>query len=195
MGFISALTISAPSWAPRTFWALSGSSSEEVIVDQTLNPDEQPSVLTRYRFTLGHEVGHWQLHRELALAQRLQDDLFQSVTGPSIICRTSQQRERIEWQADAFAAALLMPRPAVIAHWQRLFGPERLKVSELKARGGAFNGAAAALGRGYVGGDAQDQQNDMIETVIRPIAEAFEVSRPAMRIKLEQLGFFVPDCP
>lgn len=33
----------------------------------------------------------------------------------------------------------------------------------------------------------------MIEAMIRPIAEAFEVSRPAMRIKLEQLGFFVCD--
>ena len=120
--------------------------TKEVMVDQTLAPDEQPSVLTRFRFTLGHEIGHWQLHRELALAQRLQPSLFQQSTGPSIICRTSQQRARIELQANAFAAALLMPRRAVTAHWQRLIGPERLKVSELKDRGGAFLAAAAALG-------------------------------------------------
>ena len=86
-----------------------------------------------------------------------------------------------------------MPRPAVTAHWQRLIGPERLKVSELKDRGGAFLAAAAVLGRGYVGSDARAQQNDVIEAVIRPIAEAFQVSRPAMRIRLEQLGFIVQD--
>ena len=167
--------------------------SEEVIVDQTLDPDEQPSVLTRYRFTLGHEVGHWQLHRELALAQRLQPSLFQQSTGPSIICRTSQQRARIELQANAFAAALLMPRRAVASHWQQIIGPERLKVSELKDRGGAFLAAAAFLGRGYVGSDGRGQQNDVVEAVIRPIAEAFEVSRPAMRIRLERLGFIARD--
>ena len=167
--------------------------TEEVIVDQTLDPDEQPSVLTRFRFTLGHEIGHWQLHRELALAQRLQPSLFQQSTGPSIICRTSQQRARIELQANAFAAALLMPRRAVTSHWQRMIGPERLKVSELKDRGGAFLAAAAALGRGYVGSDGRGQQNDVVEAVIRPIAEAFEVSRPAMRIRLEQLGFIARD--
>src|SRR3954466_11240959 len=32
--------------------------SAEVIVDQTLDPEERPSVLSRYRFTLGHEIGH-----------------------------------------------------------------------------------------------------------------------------------------
>src|SRR3954447_26650279 len=127
----------------------------EVIVDQTLDPDEQPSVLTRYRFTLGHEIGHWQLHRKLVMVQRLQDDLFQKPTGPSIICRISQQRERIELQADAFSAALLMPRPAVGAEWQRLIGPERLKVSELKGRGGISLAAAAVLARGCFSGDAQ----------------------------------------
>ena len=165
----------------------------EVIVDQSLNPDERPSVLSRYRFTLGHEIGHWQLHRNLLLVQRQQDDLFQRATGPSIVCRTSQRREPIEWQADAFAAAMLMPRPAVTTHWQRLMGPERLKLSELKGRGGAFLAAAAVLARGYLSSDARGQQNDVIEAVIRPLAEAFQVSRPAMRIRLEQLGFIAHD--
>jgi hypothetical protein len=165
----------------------------EVIVDQTLDPEEQPSALARYRFTLGHEVGHWQLHRELVMARRQQDELFQQATAPSIVCRTSQKRERIELQADAFSAALLMPRPAVAAGWQRLMGPELLKVSELKGRGGAFLAAAAALERGRFGSDAQGQKNGVIEVMIQPLAEAFEVSRPAMRIRLEQLGFIVHD--
>jgi IrrE N-terminal-like domain len=166
----------------------------EVIVDQTLDPDEHPSALTRYRFTLGHEIGHWDLHRGLVLAQRLQADLFQKSSGPSIICRTSQRKEPIEWQADAFAAALLMPKPAVAAFWQRLMGPaERLKVSELKGRAGPFLVAAALLGRGCASRDARSQQNAAIEAVVRPLAEAFEVSPAAMRIRLEQLGFVTHD--
>src|SRR4051794_33770345 len=86
-----------------------------------------------------------------------------------------------------------MPRPAVVAEGQRLIGLERLKVSALKGRAGASLAAAAALARGCFSGDAQGQQNDMIELVIQPLAEAFEVSRPAMRIRLEQLGFIVHD--
>lgn len=162
----------------------------EVIVDQTLDPDQQPSVLTRYRFTIAHEIGHWQLHRKLALAQRRQNDLFQqSSSGPSIICRTSQKRERIELQADAFAAALLMPRSEVGQHWQRLIGPERLKVSELCSRAGVFL-AVALAGPSH---EPRTQHDALIEFFIRPMAEAFQVSRPAMRIRLEQLGFIVHD--
>src|SRR3954451_24472629 len=132
----------------------------EVIVDQTLDPDEHPSALTRYRFTLGHEIGHWDLHRGLVLAQRLQADLFQISSSPSIICRTSQRKEPIEWQADAFAAALLMPKPAVAAFWQRLMGPaERLEVSELEGRAGPFLMAATLPGRGCASHDARSQRN------------------------------------
>jgi Zn-dependent peptidase ImmA (M78 family) len=167
--------------------------SAEVVIDQTLDPDEQPSALTRFRFTLGHEIGHWQLHRQLLLARRRQDDLFRSATGPSIICRTSQQRERIELQADAFSAALFMPRSLVATHWQRLMGPERLKLSELKGRGGEFLAAAALLARGRLSSDTRGQLHDVIEAVIQPLGEVFQVSRPAMRIRLEQLGFIVYD--
>jgi len=34
-------------------------------IDQSLNPDENPSMLGRYHFTLAHELGHWCLHRQL----------------------------------------------------------------------------------------------------------------------------------
>jgi hypothetical protein len=161
----------------------------EVIVDRTLDPDEQPSALPRFRFTLGHEIGHWELHRQLVLAQQRQNDLFQEARAPSIICRTSQRRERIELQADAFAAALLMPQPAIAAHWQRLIGPERLKVSELRGRAGVFL-AAALAGPSH---EPRTQHDALIEFFVRPMAEVFEVSPPAMRIRLERLGLIVHD--
>jgi hypothetical protein len=135
-------------------------NQQHIYIDQTLDPDERPGALGRFRFTLAHEIGHWSLHRSLFRLKDLQDDLFQKFPEPSIICRTSQQR---------------------------------LKVSELKGRRWAFLAAAAALGRGCFGSDVPSQQNDVIEMMIQPLAEAFEVSRPAMRIRLEQLGFIVHD--
>ena len=34
-----------------------------IVIDYSLDPDENPIKEGRYRFTLGHEVGHWRLHR------------------------------------------------------------------------------------------------------------------------------------
>ena len=162
-----------------------------IYIDQTLDPDERPGASGRFRFTLAHEIGHWGLHRSLFSPKDLHDDLFRRSSGPSIICRTSQGRERIELQADAFAAALLMPRSEVVAHWPRLIGPERLKVGELRGRAGPFLAAAAALaGPGH---EPRARQDGLIEYFIRPMVEAFEVSPAAMRIRLEQLGFIVQD--
>jgi IrrE N-terminal-like domain len=162
-----------------------------IYIDQTLDPDERPGASGRFRFTLAHEIGHWGLHRSLFLPKDRHDDLFQGSSGPSIVCRTSQRRERIELQADAFAAALLMPRSEVVAHWPRLIGPEPLKVGELRGRAGPFLAAALALaGPSH---EPRAQQDGLIEYSIRPMVEAFEVSPAAMRIRLEQLGFIVRD--
>jgi IrrE N-terminal-like domain len=70
----------------------------------------------RRRFTIGHELGHWVLHRD---------------AGRLLFCRstTVQPEERtrpdappapgIEEEASAFAAALLMPAPLVRRHYRR----------------------------------------------------------------------------
>ena len=137
--------------------------SGDVVIDQTLDPDEHSSVLGRYRFTLAHEIGHWELHRALFAFQQRQDDLFGEPAAPAIVCRASQGKEWIERQADAFAAALLMPRSEVATCWQRLIGG----------------------GRGIRPGAPRD---DLIELAVRPMAAVFEVSAQAMRIRLEGLG-------
>ena len=36
-----------------------------IVIDESLDPEENPSMEGRYRFTLAHEVGHWRLHRHL----------------------------------------------------------------------------------------------------------------------------------
>ena len=53
--------------------------------------------------------------------------------------------------------------------------------------------AATRLWRGTIRGDPREQQDDVIEFVVRPLAEEFQVSPQAMRIRLERLGWVVRD--
>jgi Zn-dependent peptidase ImmA (M78 family) len=61
----------------------------------------------RRRFTVAHEIGHIVLHRVLLEAQAAQVPLFTQERLPA-------QDSRMELQADRFAAALLMPRDAML---------------------------------------------------------------------------------
>jgi hypothetical protein len=67
-----------------------------------VNADEARTWPTRRRFTIGHELGHWELHRDLQRA---------------LFCRSTTVKEDqpqavpdIEEEASRFAAALLMPQ-------------------------------------------------------------------------------------
>ena len=76
----------------------------------------------RYRFTLAHEGGgHWRLHRGLVRSDHDQEVLFADVPKPTVICRSSKAKERVEWQADFYASCLLMPRKLVFAAWDEMF--------------------------------------------------------------------------
>jgi hypothetical protein len=56
------------------------------------------------RYTIGHEVGHWELHSEAARSGTLN-----LLDGDRIWCR-SDSTDMAERQAEMFSAALLMPR-------------------------------------------------------------------------------------
>ena len=91
--------------------------SREVFIDQSLDPDENPAMEGRFRFTVAHEIGHWWLHRGY-----IQDTPGEMLhRGPTVVCRASHWREPIEWQADTFAAALLMPASLVHYWWREMF--------------------------------------------------------------------------
>jgi len=56
-------------------------------------------------FTLGHEVGHWDLH--IIEVEGVQLTLFGERPKP-FVCR-GDKRNKLEWQANRYAAALVMP--------------------------------------------------------------------------------------
>ena len=102
-----------------------------------VNAEEARQWPPRRRFTIGHELGHWVLHREPG-----QQSLF---------CRKTQVQEddqpaddglSIEEQANAFAAALTMPGHLMREHYGALKSdPEcHAKMCELFAASGAAMG-------------------------------------------------------
>ena len=96
-----------------------------IVIDESLDPEENPSKEGRYRFTLAHEGGgHWRLHRHLFAKDPAQVSLFNEPATPSVVCRSSQAKEPVEWQADFYASCLLMPRKLVMAAWDEMF-PDR----------------------------------------------------------------------
>jgi hypothetical protein len=164
-----------------------------MVIDQRLIPEEFPSMRGRYRFTVAHELGHWQLHRHYYLRRASQRSLLSGATPtPDHVLRSHQSDPR-EVQANRFASCLLMPREMVKRAWHEWRGSmEPIYLSDLRAKQQQIL-AAEVLRRGdfkTCGGDAID--NTLFECVVRPLAEDFEVSPEAMRIRLEGMKLLCP---
>jgi Zn-dependent peptidase ImmA (M78 family) len=149
----------------------------QVIIDESLDPTNHPEMIGRYNFTVGHETGHWQLHRVYFENDPNQQQLFQVDRPPAIVCRTSQAKERIEWQADLFSSCLLMPKMMILNSWNDRYGLERVSIEALRT----MSANSSRLGRS-ISDDA------MIEQFCKPLSREFQVSPIAMRIRLETLG-------
>jgi hypothetical protein len=58
----------------------------------------------RYRFTVAHELAHWILHKKIFTGAFSEAALYKS---------DSRMKNKVEWQANYLAAAILMPAGAV----------------------------------------------------------------------------------
>ncbi|MDR3565538.1 MAG: ImmA/IrrE family metallo-endopeptidase [Negativicutes bacterium] len=152
-------------------------SAKTVMIDNLLLKQHQKG---RYRFTLGHEASHWILHRDKYLENKKQTCLFKVEEAlPSVKCRAADiensswcrsittDHDLMEWQADRMASALLMPKRTFL-----------LAVQEILEQGGIHE-------EGIPGGI----WDMIIRTVTSKIAEIFQVSQQAARIRFDQLGF------
>ncbi len=75
--------------------------NKEIQISKILDSDEY-----RYRFTLAHEIGHCILHYEY-----FEKSYIETAGGELVYSNTkiNNGRGRMEWQANSFAAALLLP--------------------------------------------------------------------------------------
>jgi Zn-dependent peptidase ImmA (M78 family) len=146
-----------------------------ILIDKLLPYDS-----SRFRWTLCHEIGHLVLHRRIdrRLITRRQP-YFVDTREQLRFIRTAAKSELewIEWQANQFASALLLPRPLVhttIAAVQR-----ELEIP----RPGSI----------YV-----DDQRDNLRnyaTIIATASGKLNVSRTVLRIRLLNLGILVDARP
>jgi Zn-dependent peptidase ImmA (M78 family) len=129
----------------------------------------------RLTFTCAHEVGHWILHREWAIRA------LQRTGNRAIVCRDGSAKLRGEWQADYFAACLLMPEAQVRKAFESVFGDEPLVMHNVR---GCFGRWAIVLD------PALDTAPEIAEAV--KVAGGFtNCSREAMRYRLQDLGLLV----
>ncbi len=154
--------------------------SREVKIDESLDPDVHPAKLGRYRFTVAHEIAHWELHRDRYLSAVGQRAMFAGAEN-AVICR-SGDRSPLEWQADRYAGYLLMPKDMVFAQWEAMRGNREPyvavdEIADLRARWG--------LG---------EDDRPTVE-VARQLAPVFEVSAQAMQIRLIKLGLIKTRLP
>jgi hypothetical protein len=128
----------------------------------------------RYSFTLSHELGHWILHRPQVEAERIAPTLFGgSADGPAVVCRTSEKKAPAEWQADQFAARLLMPTRLVRDAFTAACGNAAVEIDGLSKR---RDDAAV-----------QSRWREVAATVIDS-GKFSNVSNEAMRYRLSDLG-------
>lgn len=149
--------------------------SRRISIDRML-PYDSP----RFRWSLSHEIGHLVLHRKL-------DRKLIGLDTPTFIDTRTQLRfvrtatrselEWVEWQANKFAAALLLPRPilrtALVAVQHELDIPR--------------------LGSIYL----DDHRHNLMAylSTLRMLSERLRVSRSVLRIRLLDLGTLIEARP
>jgi Zn-dependent peptidase ImmA (M78 family) len=168
-------------------------SDGSIFIDESLDPEENPAMEGRYRFTLAHESGHWRLHRDMIMDGVMQASFLD---GPSLISRSGAAKAREEWQADYYAACLLMPRRMVAAIWGEHFPDGRQRVLQSSVANSPGFVEVPRLYTQIDGRDVLETDDEALERFCKPLAERFLVSPIAMRIRLEHLGLLhrhVPD--
>jgi Zn-dependent peptidase ImmA (M78 family) len=130
----------------------------------------------RMIFTCAHEVGHWVMHRAyVSEAKRL------GLQGDAIICRTSNAKEPIEWQADFFAGCLLVPEDAVKEAFCMVCGVKPLELYNIKS---AFRVNSMVF-------DPSVESWPYIAAAVCEAGYFTNVSKQAMIIRLQGLGLLV----
>lgn len=138
------------------------------------------------RFTAAHEIGHFVLHP--AVGDRTLHRELPTDGGP-------RSRDRVEQEADHFAACLLMPRRAVISAFDERFGGRHpLALTEAVAwhlrldEQVLFSQPAGSLmfARAVASAEHFDRRR------FGSLARHFGVSASAMAIRLQELGLVVP---
>jgi len=160
-------TLGATILKDRTVW-----------IDVSLEPETFPEMEASYRFTLAHEGGHWVFHRDIVT-----DPNARLAHAPTSVPTWGAARkapvDRIEYQANRFAEALLMPDSWLRQYWRQVTGGDAPydmtdELAVLKENNEFGPEWEPAVG------------------VAKTLAPVFRVSAFAMQIRLKNIGLLVP---
>lgn len=165
-----------------------------ILLNRALKLDPDPG---RATFTLAHEIGHWVLHRKLFLALLEQRDLF---AGPAQVsadvelvalnkavfpgsCRPGAVAPE-EWQANHFAAALLIDQDVLREEFVARWGdpPVAWATQQWRYQAQSVRGLARVLAKSPTWSRG-------------PLREVFGLSVEAVAIALESRGYVVERAP
>ncbi len=133
-------------------------------------------IMPLHKSPCAHEVGHWVLHRQYVDVQgRL------GSKNEAIVCRLKDVKEPIEWQADCFAACLLMPEEEIREAFQKVCGQEPLVLDNVRG----------ALGRGSRYVEPCIEHWPFIAAAMCEAGGFSNVSKQAMVIRLQELGLLI----
>ena len=130
----------------------------------------------RLVFTCAHEAGHWVLHR-----QHVDVEGRCNSKGGAIVSRLSNAKAPIEWQADYFAACLLMPEKEIREAFQKVCGPEPFIINNV--RSGVEEGSRCE--------EPFVEQWPFIAAAMCEAGGFSNVSKQAMIIRLQDLGLLI----
>ncbi len=107
---------------------------KRIVIDESLDPTRtrprKGAIATRRRTrsATGACIAH------LFGKDPAQTSLLDANAPPSVICRSSQAKARIELQADLYASCVLMPRKLVFAAWDEAFPDRKQRVLQPASR-------------------------------------------------------------
>jgi len=138
-----------------------------IIVDSSLKADEH-----KFNFTLAHELGHLALHRNLKIVYDDESDGSSDTINERIGSSKHFKTEAdwIEWQANYYASALLMPKQTFISGL--IFHQRQLGISRV----------------GKIFLDDQRRNQSDYRQLISMLSTFFKVSQTAVEIRLSKLG-------
>ena len=129
----------------------------------------------RLVFTCAHEVGHWALHRRYVGVQGRRSK------GEAIVCRLRDAKAPIEWQADYFAACLIMPEKEIREVFQKVCGSEPVVINNVRS----------AVENEYHPAEPFVEQWPLIAAAMCESDGFSNVSKQAMVIRLQDLGLLI----
>ena len=130
----------------------------------------------RLVFTCAHEAGHWVLHRQYVDVEGRRNS-----KDEPIVCRPRDAKAPIEWQADYFAACLLMPEKEIREAFQKVCGPEPFVINNV--RGEVEEGSRCE--------EPFVEQWPFIAAAMCEAGGFSNVSKQAMIIRLQDLGLLI----